>query len=194
MVKKMLLAIALFTIYQGVAQQKEVFVRPGLLKANLSFNQSFMLFHKASNVYLGGNLEYFTSKNLSFRGDCFWYIDTRQKDPVLKQNAVVLFGALLHLPKGKSDFYAGVQPGFSFTQPQASALYDQSYQTRMMPAFGLTAGYSLYFSKFCNFFIGMNYLVSRYRGAEDGSIKLDEFMITGGLGFHMLVKKPKPEK
>lgn len=193
MVKKMVLAIALFTVYQSVAQQKEAFVTPGLLKANLSFNQSIMLFHKSNNVYLGGNLEYFTSRNLSFRGDCLWYLDTRQKEPVLKRNAVVLFGALLHLPKGKSDFFAGVQPGFSFSQPQPSAVYDHAYPTRMMPAFGLTAGYSLYFSKFCHFIFGMNYLVSRYRGAESGSIKLDEFMITGGLGFHVVTKKQKPE-
>ena len=91
MVKKMLLAMALFITYQSLAQQKEDFVSAGLLKADLAFNQSFMLQHKADNVYLGGNLEYFASKNLSIRGDCFWYIDTRQKNPVFKQNAVVLF-------------------------------------------------------------------------------------------------------
>ncbi len=192
MVRKIFFAIAFFATFQSIAQQKEDTERSGLLKVNLSFNQSFMLHHKANNVYLGGNLEYFTSKNLSFRGDCFWYLDTRQQKPVLKQNAIVLFGALLHLPKGKSDFYAGLQPGFSITRPTASLLSDQSYPIRLLPALDLSLGYSLYFSKFCHFFIGVNYLLSRYRGAETGSIKLDEFMVSGGLGFHINTRKQKP--
>lgn len=188
MVKKMLLAIALFATFQSFAQQIEDAGRSGLLKVNLSFNQGFMIYHKANNVYLGGNLEYFTNKNLSFRGDCLWYIDTRQQKPVLKQNAIVLFGALMHLPKGKSDFYAGLQPGFSFTRPALSLEADQNYPMSLLPALGLSLGYSLYFSKFCHFFIGVNYLLSRYRGAETGSIKLDEFMVSGGLGFHIKTK------
>ncbi|HOY32475.1 MAG TPA: hypothetical protein PKW80_11400 [Bacteroidales bacterium] len=188
MVKKMFFTIALFAIYQCVAQQKESFTGAGLLKVGLGFNQSFMLQHRSNNVYLGGHLEYFTSPNLSFRGDCFAYLDTRRKLPVIKQNTVVLFGALLHLPKGKNDFYGGIQPGFSLTKPAVSSLGDQSYPLRFLPVLNLTLGYSLYFSRFCHFFIGVNYMVARYRGAETGSIKLDEFMISGGLGFHIKTK------
>jgi len=32
----------------------------------------------------------------------------------------------------------------------------------------------------------------RYRGAGNGSLKLDELMISGGLGFNLSTKKQKP--
>jgi len=48
---------------------------------------------------------------------------------------------------------------------------------------------SLYFAKFCNFFIGADYLISRYRGSNNASVNMDEIMITGGLGFQINTKK-----
>jgi len=193
MVKKSFFAIVLIIGFQSVAQAQDFSDRSGLLKANLSYNQGFMLFYKSQNVYLGGNLEYFPSKNISIRGDCFWYLDSRRENPVLKQSTLVFFGALFHLPKGKNDFYTGIQPGFAFTRPALLSLVtDRSYPMRMMPSLALSLGYSFYFSRFCNFFVGANYFVLRYRGAENGSLKLDEFMISGGLGFHIKVKKQKP--
>jgi hypothetical protein len=172
------------------AQQKTDFTAYGPIKGNLAINQGFMLQHKITDLYLSGNLEYFPEKNVSVRGDCFWYIDARQKNPVLKQNIMVLFGALAHLPKGRSDFYAGVQPGITFTKPNnPDNNVDVALQTRLMPVLSISAGYTLYFSRFCNFFLAANYMISRYRGAPTGTIKLDEIMISGGLGFHFNTRK-----
>ena len=192
MVKKMFVGIMLLFALQANAQQYD-FIKGGLIRANLTFTQSFMLQHKNKNVYLGGHLELFTSKNFSIRGDCFWYMDTRQQNPILKQNAIVLFGAVMHLPKGRNDFYLGIQPGFSLTRPQKPDFDENNYNVRLMPDISLLAGYTLYFSKFCHFYIGLNYLVSRYRGTTNGSLKLDELFISGGLGFHLNLKKQKPE-
>ncbi|MBP8041318.1 MAG: hypothetical protein KAZ36_05350 [Bacteroidales bacterium] len=192
MVRKTFFAIALIIGLQSILQAQDFYDRSGLLKANLTFNQGFMLFHKAPNVYLGGNFEYFPDQNISIRGDCFWYLDSRRENPVLKQSTLVFFGALFHLPKGKSDFYTGIQPGFAFTRPALLSSTDQSYPLRMMPSLALSLGYSFYFSRFCNFFVGVNYFVLRYRGAGNGSLKLDELMISGGLGFHLSTKKQKP--
>ncbi|MDD3876396.1 MAG: hypothetical protein PHT69_07225 [Bacteroidales bacterium] len=191
MVKKVFFAIALLVAFQGLAQEKENYIQKGLLKSNFGFNQGFMLRHKSNNVYVNGNLEYFSEKNISFRGDCSWYLDTRQKEAILKKNILVLFGAFLHIPNGKSDFSAGVQPGFTFTQPVLNNLSQQNYPIRMMPAFSVSFEYNLYFSKYFNFFLSTNYLVSRYRGSETGSINLDEFFISGGLGIHIKAFKEK---
>jgi hypothetical protein len=173
------------------AQQKTDFTSNRPVKFNLALNQGFMLQHKNIDLYVSGNLEYFPEKNVSIRGDCFWYIDSRQKNPLLKQNAMILFGALAHLPKGRSDFYAGIQPGISLTKPNYYDNIDIDLPMRVMPVLSISAGYTLFFSKFCNFFIAANYMISRYRGAPHGSIKLDEIIISGGLGFHFNTKKQK---
>ncbi len=192
MVKRSIFGIVLLIASHSFAQQNPDIIRAGLLKGDLAFNQSFMLEHKSKNVYLSGFLEYYSSKNLSLRGDCMWYMDSRQKDPVFKQNYVVLFGAVLHKPIGRNDLFGGIQPGMSFTQPVTPALSDNTLPLRMMPVLDISIGYTLYFSKFCNFFLSANYLASRYRGADNGSLKLDEFMISGGLGFHInTIRKQK---
>ena len=185
MVKRIIIAAIVCCSFHSFGQMKQSFGNAGLIKANLSFTQSFMLHNNNKNVYLSGNLEYFTSSKFSLRGDCFWYLDSRQRNPVFKQNGIILFGPVMHLPKGKHDLYAGIQPGFSYTTPNQNISSDISYPSRFLPAFSIMAGYTFYFSRFCNFFIGANYLASRYRGAEGGSINLDEFMVSGGLGFQI---------
>jgi hypothetical protein len=194
MVKRMIAPVLICLSLLSHGQLNKTSSNARLLKANLSFTQSFMLNNSNKNVYLSGNLEYYTSAKFSLRGDCFWYLDSRQSNPIFKQNAIVLFGPVFHLPKGKSDFYAGIQPGLSYTKPTDNLSLDYSYPSRLLPAFSILAGYTFYFSKFCNFFIGANYLASRYRGAEGGSINLDEFMISGGLGFHLRTSKSSENK
>ena len=189
MVARLVFIVTLLIASLSFAQQKPDFTSGKTLKGNAALNQGFMLQHKNTDLYISGNLEYFPEKHVSVRGDCFWYIDSRQKQPMLNQNAIILFGALLHLPKGRSDFYAGIQPGMSLTKPNFYQLPDVNLPLRMMPVFDISAGYTLYFSRFCNFFLAANYMISRYRGAPGGSIKLDEIMISGGLGFHFNTKK-----
>ncbi|MEI6767199.1 MAG: hypothetical protein WCM76_16335 [Bacteroidota bacterium] len=192
MVKKLLIPAIMMLCLQSAAQQRTEYTSAGLLKANLALMQSFMVQHPVKNVYLGGNLEYFTGSHLSMRGDCLWYLDSR-KNPAFKQNGVVLFGPLLHYPIKRSDFYAGLQPGFSFSTPLiigSDVSENSSYPSRFLPALSVSGGYTFYFSRFCNFYLGVNYLVSRYRGAEGGSINLDEFIISAGLGFHLFVIHP----
>jgi hypothetical protein len=191
MVTRIFTVVLLLTASLSFAQQKPDFTSNRPIKFNLALNQGFMLQHKNTDLYISGNLEYFPEKNISIRGDCFWYIDSRQKNPVLKQNAIILFGALVHMPKGRSDFYAGLQPGVSYTLPNNPDNIDVTLPARLMPVLSVSAGYTLYFSKFANFFLAANYMISRYRGSHSGSIKLDEIMISGGLGFHINTKKKK---
>ena len=189
MVTRIFFSALMLVASPGFSQQKPDFTSGKPIKFNLALNQGFMLQHKNTDLYISGNLEYFPEKNISIRGDCFWYIDSRQKTPVLKQNLIVLFGALVHLPMGRSDIYAGLQPGVSYTRPNNTSDDYSGLPSRLMPVISISAGYTLYFSKFADFFLAANYMISRYRGSSSGSIKLDEIMISGGLGFHINTKK-----
>lgn len=192
MVRKLLILLCVAPALQCAAQQRHDFAAAGLLKANLALMQGFMIQHPAKNVYLGGNMEYFPSSNLSIRGDCMWYLDSRNTAS-FNQNGIVLFGPILHMPSKRSDFYAGIQPGFSLTTPAASyasteiSLTGDPYPPRFLPAVSLSSGYTLYFSRFCNFYVGLNYIVSRYRGATNGSLNFDELTVSAGLGFHLFI-------
>ena len=190
MVKKIVIWCCFLPALICNAQDKKLQDRKGTIKADLAFMQSFMIQHRCDNIYLGGNLEYFADKHISIRGDCFWYIDNRQNDKIIKQNYIIAFGPVVHLPLGKSDFYAGLQPSLSLMQPVFdSKITDKQYPLRLLPSLSISAGYTLYFSRFCNFFLGLNYMISRYRGTNNTSLKLDEFMITGGLGFQLSASK-----
>ena len=191
MVKRMLVGLGVFMVIHANAQSPQNFSKNGLLKSDLSYAQSYMLHYSNQNVYLCGVLEYFTSDKLSIRGDCFWYLDSRQTDKRFKQNALVLFGVMYNFPFGKSNFYVGLQPGFSFTTPNDLQNNEVRYTTSFLPALCISTGYTLFFSKFCSFNLGVKYLSSRYRGTPNASINLDEFLISGGLGFQLQTKKHK---
>ncbi len=188
MVKKIVFTIVLTTFLHCFSQQNNI-LTSGLLKANLSFTQSFMLQQPNQNVYLNGYLEFFSSNNISIRGDAFWYIDSRQNNPIFNQNYLIQFGAIYHKQRTINDFYIGLQPGFSLTMPYTSENQQDKNVLRLMPNLNILAGYTLFFSKYCNFNFGINYIISRYRGTKNGSLKLDELMITGGLGFHLKIRK-----
>ncbi len=194
MVRKLLIGIGVLISCLCIAQTQQDFGRRGLLKADLVYAQSFMLHYPIANVYLCGDLEYFTSDHLSIRGDCFWYLDSRQTTKVFNQNALVLYGFFYNFPLGISNFHVGIQPGFSFTKPYDLHNADKSYAMSFQPALCLSAGYTLYFSKFCNFNFGVKYVASRYRGTPYASLNLDEFMVSGGLGFQLHTKKQGVKK
>jgi hypothetical protein len=185
MVRKIIFTGILLVSFGSYAQPKDPFAGKSLLKVNIELNQGIMLQHKCSNIYISGNAEYFTSKWLSIRGDCYWYLDSR-KNPVLNHNGIILFGAFLHKQIGRNDFHIGMQPGVAIAQPGTK---EDHYAYHVLPAFSLSAGYTFYISKLCNFFLGATWLSNSYRGSPIGTIHLDEIQFSGGLGFQIRTKK-----
>jgi len=173
----------------GHAQQSQYSNDNRPLKLNLGLSQTFMSHHPDKNLYLDGNLEYYTQKNLSLKGNYLWFIDSRLSNPIYKQNVIVLFGSGYHFSKSSHDLSIGIQPGFTYSTPNYYGIEDYTYSGRMMPALSISTTYTLFFAKYCHFFLNAQYLISRYRGTASGSLLLDEFMISGGLGFQIYTKK-----
>lgn len=189
MVKNSLILILMLITLKSYNQSISSYNNKGLIKAGLAYNQSFMTNYKNQNIYLCGDLEYFASNNISIKGDCYWYLDSRNAEKIFNENYIILFGPVFNLPKGKSNFYIGIQPGLSYTKPNNLIDERQTYPIRLMPMFCISTGYTLYFSKFCNFNIGVKYTISKYRGTNNASLNLDELLISGGLGFHLKTKR-----
>ena len=72
-----------------LAQENEAFVRKGLLKATATISPSFMLNRNINNIYVSGELECFLENKVSVRGDCFWYRDSQQDIPFLKEKQYI---------------------------------------------------------------------------------------------------------
>ncbi len=195
MVKYMFLLSFVLMVLFDYSQNSENVTAKRPLKFNLGLSQSSMTYFTNQNLYLDGSLEYFASENVSFKGNCLWFIDARNPKPIIKQNNVILFGSAYHFVRKNHDLSLGFQPGFAYSMPNYQSLNQNefflgmNYPARLLPVAGFNAGYTFYFAKYCNFFVNAQYIFSRYRGALSGTINLDEFMISGGLGFQLFTKK-----
>lgn len=188
-VKAIYLLLLFFISVDVSAQENEAFVRKGLLKATATITPSFMLNRNINNIYVSGELEYFLEKKISVRGDCFWYRDSQQDIPFLKENSMIFFGALYHFSKKKHDLFIGIQPAAILSQPNILDTSLVNYPSQINPGISLIAGYTFYVWNYCNFFINARYLNTKYVGTHIGPIHLDEVILSAGLGFQLHTRK-----
>ncbi|MBK8367226.1 MAG: hypothetical protein IPL10_07350 [Bacteroidetes bacterium] len=188
-VKAIYLLLLFFISVDVSAQENEAFVRKGLLKATATISPSFMLNRNINNIYVSGELEYFLEKKISVRGDCFWYRDSQQDIPFLKENSMIFFGALYHFSKKKHDLFIGIQPAAILSQPNILDTSLVNYPSQINPGISLIAGYTFYVWNYCNFFINARYLNTKYVGTHIGPIHLDEVILSAGLGFQLHTRK-----
>ncbi len=190
MVKRIFICLFLAHAFFCRAQTPDSYVSAGLLRGSLGLNSGFMLQHPCTNLYLGGLAEYFPDPVISLRGDCRWYLDARGETPVLADNLIILFGGYFHQAIGRHDFSIGIQPGLGFTRPLASGEYSLNSR-RAIPYLSAGLSYSLYFSRFCHFFLNASWLNASYRGNEAGRMRLSEIEVSGGLGFQLDLARKK---
>lgn len=187
---KIIITIILLTFtVKFSAQENSSFVRKGLLKATSTISPSFMLNHNINNIYVSGELEYFLENKISVRGDCFWYRDSQQDIPILKQNSMIFFGALYHFSKRKHDLFIGIQPAAILSQPNLLDTSLMVYPMQINPGISIIAGYTFYVWDYCNLFLNARYVNAKYVGTYKGPIHLDEIIISAGLGFQLHTRK-----
>ncbi len=191
MVKAKSLFTSLFFIFASLvyAQENETFIRKGLLKATATISPSFMMNRNINNIYVSGELEYLLENKISVRGDCFWYRDSQQDMPFLKENSMIFFGALYHFSKKKHDLFIGIQPAAILSQPNMLDSSFVNYPAQINPGISVIAGYTFYVWDYCNFFLNARYLNTKYVGTSKGQIHLDEIILSAGLGFQLHTRK-----
>ena len=145
------------------------YFNPGLIKASATISPSRMLQNRANSINLSGFLEYVADKNYSFRGDVIQFIDAGYSS--------------------KSLIEPIFQNRLFFTT------YNQSFntgnRTHVAPSFAVKSGVSYYVWKYFHFFADLTYVNSTLRGTSFGSHKMDELILSAGLGFQINVKKSK---
>ncbi|HEY1040984.1 MAG TPA: hypothetical protein VGF30_16330 [Bacteroidia bacterium] len=166
----------------------EPVVKKGLLRATLTFATGYMPANKLNNLYLTGNVEYYTDKKISLRGDGNYFFNSMNGDKTLKQNHSFYGGAAYHFAKGNFDPFVGLQTGLALTQcgivqqggPERAVAYN--------PLISPIAGFNYYASRWFHLFINARYNIGKHL-ADDAIIPLNELSFSFGLGFNINTSK-----
>src|ERR1700722_3936774 len=101
--KKLVVVISLFTICANSFAQIDTSafygtVHKGILAGVGTVGVGEMSHFNISNVYITGNLEYYAEKNISIRGDGYFFVNSLTQNSPLKQISSIYFGAFYHFP------------------------------------------------------------------------------------------------
>lgn len=189
MVKHALLIACTSAAVLASAQDSTTYRGTGLLRASAAISPGFLLGRAAANNYVNGRLEYFTDQRVSFRGEGFLFISAQQQPAFLKQNSQLAFGPFYHFGQGRLDAMLGIEPGLSFAQPQRPVTAVEYEELRVLPNLALCTGITYTVWDCFHFFLDARLNHARYTGSLNGTIALDELIISGGLGWQLRVKK-----
>ena len=184
MVKRSFLTVIILMCLVSFGQEQ--YIRQGTLKASATIAPSIMLNRNIQNIYINGFLAYQLDEKLSLRGEAFYYIDGAAgaaSDMGYSGAMHTYFGVFYHGRKGNWDNYVGFQPGLSVAQVPLKSGATAS------PSFAAKIGTSYYVWKYFHFFAELTYWNSSVRGIPGGSMRMDELVLSAGLGFHINTRK-----
>lgn len=189
MVKKIILLFCFFPLFLTAQENTSAVAQKGLLRATGTISFGGMTKHEQTNIYLHGVMEYFVSKNITSRGDIYYYLKSGDKQ-MLNLNHQLFAGSSYHF-NTISNFvpYLGVQPGIALTQANFITI-NQENNVEASPLISAVAGFNYYASKWFHLFIDGRYVYGEHLSNQK-KIALDEVRLSFGLGFNLNVLKIK---
>lgn len=181
--KKIILSLTLMLL--AVFGHTQDFQKEGLLKAYLTISPGFMLENDSQPFYFHGNLEGYTSENISLSGDSYFYLGDLNKEGLFRFHNSVLSGFNWHLlGQGQADLYIGAQPGVSFTRLR---LQGKEQTIGINPLASFNFGFNFFLTEYMHFFVHGKTVFGRHSTYEAHS--LNEFRLSAGLGFGLPLKR-----
>jgi len=163
----------------------------GLCKANIGLSQSFLYGTDSKPMFADAFSELQIHDRFSIKGSFQQYITDRHNRQIFQNYSGLAFGGAIHtkhITQSMSDFSLGIQPGIAWVNI-SSEYAGNDPAPSLIPTLNVSLNYTLIFSKYCNFYFSVAHQTSYLRGTALGSINLSGFSITGGLGFHIFIKK-----
>ncbi len=189
MVNKILLILIVLPNFMFSQENETQIADKGLLRAMgiMSFGQ--LTNHKQTNLYLTGNLEYFTNPTITARGDVYYYLKSGEKQ-MLNQNHQLFAGASYHFTThSKLIPYLGIQPGIAITQSNEVSI-NMKNEVSITPLVSGVAGFNYFATNWFHLFIDGRYVSGKHL-SNNTPISLNEFRLSFGLGFNLNVLKKK---
>lgn len=194
--QKMRAVIFLFICLTTVsAPSQEQFISKGLIRSALTFSAgtftSGELAGISNPIYLHGMLNIYTSREISIKGDGFYFI----KNDNMVMNHQLFSGAAYHFKtKNNIDPYVGFQPGVSITEFKdredilcSQLPCDFQYNKAVNPVFSIPAGVNLYFPNWFHLFAEARYVGGRHATDDSSPAPLSEVRFSFGLGINLNV-------
>ncbi len=182
--KRTLLALALFITTCSIAQYDSGYVHKGILAGVGTVGVGEMPTHNISNLYVTGNLEYYTEKNVSVRGDGYFFVNSTEQNSPLKQNSSVYFGGFYHFRTHSGfDPLIGLQPGAAFARTNDSA-YGKTDAGAISPLFSIVGGFNFFGEKWFHIQANIRYTVGQ-ESTQQSQFNLTEWSFNFGLGFNI---------
>lgn len=163
----------------------------GLFKVNLGLSQGFLYHNACRPLFAEGYAEYYTGNRFSIKGSFTQYITDRNSNDMFQNFSGLSFGGAIHSnhhSRSISDFSIGIQPGLAWVN-LSSTFVRNDPSPSLIPTLTISANYTLFFSRLCNFYFTIAHQTAFHRGTSNGSINLSGISITGGLGFHISPKQ-----
>jgi len=172
----------------AIAQKDSAYVHRGLLRAGATYAVGTMPSLHINNVYLTGNLEYYTDSKISVRGDVSYFFNSLGNNSLLKQNQQLFFGACYHFSvPSHLDPFIGLQPGIAYVQLNS----EYSDPATVSPLASAVAGLNYYADKWFHIMVNVRYVVGTHLDGVS-LFSLNEVSFAFGLGFDLdVLKKSK---
>lgn len=192
----LLLFISGFSIAQTEQNndQAENPVRKGQLYGGLSFALGFMT-ENTQNLYVQGDLGYFVHKNISIRGDGYYFVNAIGDRPRFDMNHQIFFGADFHLPtRIHLTPHVGLQPGVAISRSSEYQTLNIEGNTPVFerkieanPVLSTVFGLTYHAPKYFYAFVEGRYLIGTHQ-ANTFPTNLDELRVQFGLGWFLNFK------
>lgn len=181
----LLLCLSLFGSTALQAQDNSnAFERKGIFRTTLTFATGYMPKNYINNLYLTGNIEYYTSNNISLRGEGYYFFNSMNQDKTLRMNHLMYSGALYHFGEGAFDPFIGLQGGLSYTQCGLPNIGLENRSAVINPIVSPITGFNYYATDWFHLFINIRYTAGTHL-SKDAIIPLNEWNASFGLGFNV---------
>jgi len=195
-----ILAFFLIPLFSYSQNESNQYIDKGLLRAQGNITMGTMLAQNLGSFYLTGELEYYSSSEISIRGSSSFLLGSSDGIYGFHTNHSVLIGALYHLKtKSHLDPYFGIEPGFSITKLCGCVVIkNPKPPTTVNPIFTTSMGFNYFANKYFNLFASVRFVAGKHY-SDISAVSLNELKFSFGLGFHLWAKKDhfkfvKPDK
>lgn len=196
MVRILLIAL-LFLTFNSFSQDRQgfaVMITPpfryeGVFSASATYAPGFMLNRDQTNFHLNAFGEYHINRKVSVKSDSYWFLNSPNEKTNELQMLRSHFGLFYHFNKNyysNWDFKIGAMPGMTYSR-QVESVGDAGYvrMKSFAPSVSIAAGFDYYVWKYFHFFSQVSYVNSTARGLLHGSQRMDEIIVSAGLGFQI---------
>lgn len=181
--KILIAALAVLLGLQSTAQTNN-FIRPGLIRTQLTLSPGYRFAAKESFFYAHGTSEAYLERNVSLAGEGYFGIGTVSTTKgTFDHNHSLFFGINKHFVAGNNDFYIGFQPGVSYIKLNADVNELPISGGGIAPIVSGVFGYNYYVTRMFHFFVQGRLMTGQHNYNQ--RTDLTEFRISAGLGFNI---------